>query len=448
MSDYPKECDWRYDPGQFNELTERGVVTLEMIYSHFNHKDIWTEFHPEYWTIKSLMGSLGRLFRLHWEARFYQRGKAKDLGVLDDGQSKGPAIIIGSGPTLDGALPYLKDWKGAIFCNSSQASTLIYHGRHPDFVDIADCRVSPEELQAPWDYKKTSWIINPGVHPRLINFWKGQTYYYRIYEPYYDFYGKVQPRVYGSFIKTQSFPFGSQPPMAISHATALGYSPLFLVGCDFGFPGNIDRFTGWRKPKGKKWISSPPTTIGAQSKYIIETENGVLSIALHIFYRDQLFRVIALDVPQIFYCMVNKQQGIITPEQMPQVDFPDVIGTQGLGFTDQYRTSEEIRRSALRFLATKGMFLLQCKIGHKFVGMGDWREDLRSIVDMANQGNAGMDYDKAYKYLEELTEGMSFENLKKKPVPDLEKLSQTEESYIKEVEKIKQEEDSSADKDK
>jgi len=236
--------------------------------------------------------------------------------------------------------------------------------------------------------------------------------------------------------------------MAISHATALGYSPLFLVGCDFGYPRGIDRFTSWRKPKGKKWISSPPGPISAQKTFLIETENGVLSAALHVFYRDQMFRVIALDVPQIFYCVVNHIQGIITPEQMPQVDFEDVMETQGLGFTNYYRSSEEIRNSALRFLATKGMFLLQCKIGHKFVGMGDWRDDLRDIVNMANQGNAGIDYDKTYKYLEELTEGMSFENLKKKPVPGIDKIVQTKESYIKEVEETKQEENASVEKDK
>ena len=448
MSNYPKESDWRYDPGQFNAATERGVVTLEMIYSHFNHKNIWTEFHPEYWTTKSLMGSIGRLLRLHWEARFYKRGQAKDLGALDDGTPKGPAIIIGSGPTLDVALPMLKDWKGAIFCNSSHASTLIYHGRHPDFVDIADCRVTEEELHAPWDYKKTAWIINPGIHPRLIDFWKGQTYYYRIYEPFYDFYGKIQPRVYGSFIRTQTFPFGSQPPMAISHATALGYSPIFLLGCDFGFPGSIDRFTAWRKPKGKKWQEYPPTTITAQRKFLIETENGVPSIALHVFYRDQMFRVIALDVPQIFYCSVDGQQGIITPEQMPHVDFREVMETQGLGFTAQYRSSEDIRRGALRFLATKGMFLLKCKIGHKFVGMGDWREELRDIVKISNQGDAGIDYDETYKYLEELTEGMSFEELKGKYKPTDEEVFQSQEEYAEELEKIKQEEKAAVKKDK
>ena len=347
MSDYAKESDFRYDPGQFNEATEKGVVTLEMIYSHFNHKEIWCDFNPEYWTTKSLVNSILRQIRLHWEAKFYQRGQAKDMKVLDDGTHKGPAIIIGSGPTLNGALPYLKDWKGAIFCNSSQASTLIYHGRHPEYVDVADCRVMPHELEAPWDYKKTSWIINPGIHPRFLDFWKGQKYYYRIMEPCYDFYSKVQPRVFGKYITTITFPFGCSAAMLISHATALGYSPLFLVGLDFGFPSGISRFTSWRKPKGKKWISTPPGPLAAQQKFLIETENGVLSHALHVFYRDQTFRVIALDTPQIFYCEVDEQYGIITREQMPHVLFEDVMESQGLGFPE--RTSEEIRRGALRF---------------------------------------------------------------------------------------------------
>ena len=438
MKKYQNENDWRYDPGMFNESTEKGVVALEMIYSHFNHKDIWCDFHPNYFTFASLIGSIRRLLRFHYEAKFHQRGKAQDLGVLDEGKPKGPAIIIGSGPTLDGALPYLKDWKGAIFCNSSQASTLIYHGRHPDYIDVADCRVTDEELEAPWDYKKTSWIINPGIHPRLIDFWKGKKYYYRIMEPFHDFYSKVQPRVYGSFITTQSFPFGSQPPMAISHATAIGYSPLFLVGMDFGYPDGISRATMWRKPKGKKWQETPPPSLEVQVKFLLKTANGVLSVPLHVFYRDQMFRVIALDVPQIFCCTVNGKHGIMTPEQITHVDYNKVIETQGLGFEDQYRSTENIRRGALRFLATKGMFLLKCKIGHKFVGMGDWRKDLRAIVDISNEANAQIDYDEAYKYLEDLTKGMSFEELKKKKTFAPEELIQTDQAHNKEVAKLAQ----------
>lgn len=431
MSDYTKESEFRYDPGQFNDATERGVVTLEMIYSYFNHKDIWCEFHPQYWTAKSILNSILRQLKLYWEAKFWYRAKSKNLAALDDGNPKGPAIIIGSGPTLDGALPYLKDWKGAVFCNSSQASTLIYYGRDPDFVDVADCRVTSSELEAPWNYRKTAWIINPGVHPRMIDFWKGQKYYYRVYEPYYDFYSKVQPRVFGEYIRTQSFPFGSNPPMAISHAHALGYSPLFLVGTDFGFPGGIERFTSWRKPKGKKWIASPPTGT-TDRKFIIESENGVLSIALHMFYRDQMFRVIALDAPQIFYCTVNEAHGIMTPEQIQHVRFEDVMEYQGLGFEHLYLTTEQIRKKSLRFLARKGMYLLQCRGGYKFVGMGDWREDLQDIVNMANKENAGMNYEELHKYLEELTEGISSEEIKAKPLLDEENMVERDDFFDKE----------------
>ena len=431
MSEYIKESDFRYDPGAFNEMTEKGVVALEMIYSHFNHKDIWTEFHPEYWTAKSILNSIRRQLKFYWQAKFWYRAKSKSLGSLDDGSPKGPAIIIGSGPTLNGALPYLKDWKGAIFCNSSQASTLIYHGRHPDYVDVADCRVTPEELEAPWDYRKTAWIINPGIHPRAIDFWKGQKYYYRIYEPYYDFYSKVQPRVFGGYIKTQSFPFGSNPPMAISHAHALGYSPLFLVGTDFGFPNGIDRFTSWRKPKGKKWISTPPAG-AADRKYLVKTENGVLSQSIHVFYRDQMFRVIALDTPQIFYCVVDNVHGIMTREQIRWVPFETVMETQGLGFEHLYQPSEEIRKKSLRFLATKGMYLLPCRGGFKFVGMGDWRDDLQDMINISNQEGAGIDYDETYKYLEELTEGIDFGELKTKPKVEIEAMVEGNNSFYEE----------------
>ena len=82
------------------------------------------------------------------------------------------------------------------------------------------------------------------------------------------------------------------------------------------------------------------------------------------------------------------------------------------------------------------MFLLKCRGGHKFVGIGDWRDDLKDIVGMANQGGAGIDYDEAYKYLEELTEGIDFSKLKEKPLIPDDKLSQSPADEAEQLAKI------------
>ena len=400
-----QEDEVPWDDELLNKATEMMIVRLEMLYSYYNHKEIWTEFHPNYWTVPNMFRVFKRHIKFMWQAKFWERAGAKDLYSLQ-GKCKGPAIIIGSAPTLDDALPLLKDWKGAIFCNSSQASTLIYHGRHPEWIDVVDPRVTEQELAAPFDQRKTSLIITPCIHPRLREFWKGKKYYYRIWEPTVDFYSKMLPfafnevyvpgtprKKYNMEMLAYSLPFGSQCVTALGHATYMGYDPIFFVGVNYCFKRDEKnyRFTSKYQEKGKWVIEEHPVNIvdppETSNDILVDFGDDKLAHPIQLIYRNQTIRVVYLDAPQIFHT----DRYTILPDEIPYIPIEDVIRQQGKGFEDMYKEPEEIRRWAEVFLAERGMFLIPFQDTERFVKMENWEQDLTPMVAKMNNIGAGIE---------------------------------------------------------
>ena len=67
-----------------------------------------------------------------------KRFKVKNCDYNQLPHGKGPAIILGSGPSLDDTVPYLKDWKGAILCSTSQLAVCEANGIIPTYVVLID----------------------------------------------------------------------------------------------------------------------------------------------------------------------------------------------------------------------------------------------------------------------------------------------------------------------
>ena len=457
INNIPEVKDFKYNSGEYNKITEQDITRREMIYSHFNHEEVWSDFHPEYYAFSNLLKRIKNDIRKYLEAKFYYRGQGQDLSALY-GQS-GPAIVCGSGPSFDKVLPHLRKWKGAIFCNSSQATSLRYYGIHPTYIDIIDPRVEDWELNARFDYSKTSLIIQPCLHPRVTEQWKGKKYYFRIFEPSFPWYAKTLSTVYGQMIQTKTYPFGCMTNASLSHAHKMGYSPIFLVGTDMGYPGLITRFskyirerriswTYYKKPDretaafikkelekeklnqaeravlhdiqkgqirgielGWKWVKDEaakidPATWDSSRSTLLIGENGVLTDHIMSIYRTQLMRVVAIDAPQV----VNASEGIIPDDAMLKVDPMYAIENQDKGFEDLILPKEIIRRAAEIFLAAREIYLLTSEEGgHVCIGMTDWKKQLRDTIGMVNQGseNGKIDYDKAYRHIEEVTNGIT-----------------------------------------
>ena len=120
----------------YNEATNKSQLKHEIISSAYNHKYIISAVHE------------GRAYDISEEPKV----------------DKVPAIIFGSGASLDKALPYLKDWKGGTFCTTSHAESLIRFGVEPTYIIDLDPMCPWSDISdIDWSKTKTKLIMHPGV---------------------------------------------------------------------------------------------------------------------------------------------------------------------------------------------------------------------------------------------------------------------------------------------
>ena len=75
-----------------------------------------------------------------------------------------PALVLGSGPTLDEAAPFLNQWPGVIFSGPSQVRICDKWKRQPDFVVAVDSSpVVAEQLKGPLYSHETSLVPTSSI---------------------------------------------------------------------------------------------------------------------------------------------------------------------------------------------------------------------------------------------------------------------------------------------
>lgn len=342
----------------FNEQTGTRHYTNEVRFSFYNHPLI----------IKA-----------------FESGRAVDLVSLPK-QKRKSVLIIGSGPTLDAALPLLHKWEGEIICSTSQAVTLIAHGREPEHIVALDPDSTPEELAADtWDGRKSILHIHPGVNPELMRWWKGPLAVFRKLQPQTGFYANEQNIGYGTlgpkrenrywgnegeaYIKGQVPMLASVIAAQIAIAKHIGYSQQAFVGCDFSFPGDKQRFTSKSWEDGR-WVaheplplSEYPTMTNAGADPVVETEiDGLKTTPMQVFYSHQV--VIAWRITE---CNIinTSQAGLL--RMFPYVPFEEVLARGNKGVKGY--TLPKIRAVAEEHLARQNIFFFYVKDGimpHEF----------------------------------------------------------------------------------
>jgi len=345
-------------------------------------------------------------------------GRAKDMQVLAD-KCRGPALLFGSGPSMDDLMPMIHDFKGSVCCSTSQATTLLYYGKSPDLIVQLDAQTRLDELIAPTWSKNTILCLNPGCHPDIVQAWKGPKLYYRPIDPSREFYNMILPMAYPQ-ITTQLLLFSCSPAAQLGILRNLGYNPIFLVGLDMGFPKNKSRFTWWHwrefgaeihngkyKTGGWRWIPDPPT---AMPEEFIRSKNGVLTDRTNLFFKRSIFAVTLLEThrpeaPQVIYA----SKGIFT--EFPIVDGREVIAKQGQGFEKLYRTAEETRNVCERYLATQSMYVVEFDAGGgqkgvRFIECEDWKTTVPGyIAEMIKQGLKVEDANTAMSRISQIVKG-------------------------------------------
>ena len=276
---------------QYNAATTKQHIDNEVRFAFYNHAHLMKAFKD---------------------------GRAIDLKDAPKVKNK-PILILGSGPTLNDAWPLIQKWKGAIMVSTTQATTLIYYGKDPDYIIILDPDTPPEEFKADtWKGRKSVIIAHPGILPATFRFWKGPLYMYRKMQPQTPFFANEQKVGYSTLgdkdditkyrfaNKGTKFLIVSEIPMLacvlssqICIAKLLGYNKQFLIGADLSYPGEINRFTRWDYVNGgwKKTIPRP-VIMEAPADPRVRID-GLLTSRMMVFYSHQIataWRITIADV--------------------------------------------------------------------------------------------------------------------------------------------------------
>jgi len=385
------EYGYEQHAASYNKGVEQNLLPAEYRNSFFNHLPVYLECmktDPEivgYELVEKRENKKGQIERKvmkHIKARNGSDVFAPE-NVLKEPQ---PALIIGSGPSFDKAAPLLKDWKGGIFCSTSQGSTLVYYGADPTHMVAYDINTTPSEFDwaDKWAGRRTVLVTHPGMHPSTIDHWPGRRCYFKSMDTSNFFFTNVLPVAYGDVIPSHMFLFSCSVAAQMSLAHAMGYSPLFFVGCDF----LADRFCRWRYDHEKKeWISDPQPH-GIFNNKGIKSANGLISDPLQVFYKRSTLCVWRIDGSK---CFQTTDKTIIS--EMPMVPIEEVVAKQGLGFDDRYPTRDEVNDTIEKYLARFNQFVLRFepdaegRESYRILEShqrGDWKDDvLRYMTSMA-----------------------------------------------------------------
>lgn len=265
----------------------------------------------------------------HW-SYFKDVSKRTPFLMEDRCKEPKPCIVIGSGPSLDNALPYLKDWKHAIISSSSQLTTMAYYDVYPTYFASPDPKGHIEELTAlPPDkldkLHETTTFVQAPIGPYLYtDTWKGRIRWFLIFDPGKEWYANaIAPNF--TWIPESLLPFSANVPALVAIAQYLNFAPLYLVGADFAGK----RYDNWMYDG--EWKESKGTTtegnLGYQKNYLGQHTDMNMQWA----WRGMLctLRLAINELKGVRWHIYLCSQESALKEQLPYRDIKDVISRQG-----------------------------------------------------------------------------------------------------------------------
>jgi hypothetical protein len=349
------EADVKADIGGSNAKYAAGALKREIMNSYYNHPLIIDDF---------------------------VQGRAKNLDPAQPG-SKGPALIIGSGPTLDDHHDLIRGWKGGLFCSSSQCVTMAALGKREFHVVAVDVKTLSDEFMPldVWDGLDATLIIHPGMDPEVIHEWRWKKQYFRIIVHGMPFYTEIMPIAY-PMIRTTLYVYGCVASAQIMMAHLMGYGPLFMIGCDFGYPGNRARFTNMLRTDTGTWEPGPPSgppvfTLHPKVTY----RNGCISDHFQSYYKQTAFNAWRLTLADLF--RVGPGGGLY---EVPEISDERLLATQGnLESYDFVLSNKDKQDICERYLLQYGTYTFEFPSGQvEFVVFQNPDEEIPKYLDMMN----------------------------------------------------------------
>jgi len=348
------EADVKADIGGSNAKYAAGALKREIMNSYYNHPMIMEDFAS---------------------------GRGKNLDPSQPG-SKGPALIIGSGPTLDRNHDLIRGWKGGLFCSSSQCITMLALGKRDFEIVAVDVKTLSDEFMPldEFDDKGCSLIIHPGMDPEVIHEWRWQKRYFRIIVHGMTFYTEIMPIAY-PMIKTTLYVYGCVAAAQVMMAHLMGYGPLFLIGCDFGYPDNQARFTNFKRV-GSEWKMDAPS---GPPRYTLHPKvtyrNGCASDHFQAYYKQTFFNAWRLNLADIF--RVGPGGGLY---EVPEISAERLLATQGALESYEYVYSNKDKQDICeRYLLQYNTYTFEFPNGQvEFVIFQNPDEEIPKYLDMMN----------------------------------------------------------------
>jgi hypothetical protein len=264
-----------------------------------------------------------------------------------------PCLIIGRGPSADKVGPLLKKWQHPIFATFSNAIFPVAHGVEPTYVGAFDSFLTMERLKRhKWD--KSILLTHPNVDPKMIKEWKHEKLYYRRMFPGMEFFELVFPLMF-PMIRIGIRFTGSVVNNLISVANYLGFSPIYLIGCDLSWTDHkATSSENFQFNSDGTTFVSDTQPFGGNPAQIFEI-NGKYTDEKMLNFKEGLYHVWASDNANIIDC----SHGILN--EMPQAEIEEVIKNQGRGFQSIYKTPQQIVDAVNGYIAWERNFINQKK---------------------------------------------------------------------------------------
>ncbi|EID0698500.1 TPA: 6-hydroxymethylpterin diphosphokinase MptE-like protein [Vibrio parahaemolyticus] len=147
------------------------------------------------------------------------------------------AICIGAGPSLQHHIEELKvvysqPNRPKFIAASTACKCLMENGIKPDVVFAVDMDLGDEHI--PFELAINTILVFASHMPsRIFQNWHGEKYYLHLGDFTYDRFAAKLP------VKYRPYSFGSVIHPLIHFTLLQGASRISLIGCDFGFPGDI-----------------------------------------------------------------------------------------------------------------------------------------------------------------------------------------------------------------
>ena len=348
-----------------------------------------------------------------------------------------PAIITGSGSTLDDSIPFLKEWKGILICGITQLETLWYHGIRPHMACIFDSggQTAKHFNYKELGYKGVTLTADPTIDPEAIKKWKGDKAYYitqgimQSYklasdkmtvgefvdkfsvepsdrmswytkEPYEAFTRIVLPMAYtdekrmNGGIHMRLFAAGSTANNEIQMASLMGCKPIGMIGNDLSIQkGYPYKATKWRYKDGEWHGHSPPNITGDEPnsgwrshKTAALADNGLNTTKEFMGYKVSLI-VLSFQADNQIFELGHHRYGAIN--YFPKPDSEEFIKRQGKGYEDLYVGNGERFTKANEYFTSHGYgalgrpewFRADGTIDHTKLGNESWAtlEEIKKI---------------------------------------------------------------------